>query len=232
MLSVGLNLWYYGEMGGDAPQWYESDALFAWDSITDLDNTQVDPILGGSLALVTGPGATIAGGLWDMDSTVYFSSTAMTANIDRTKPILVAHVLDEDNHITNFVNVFVVGGTFYARLTLSGSNQPRYDWFGTASAGVRCEEAAMTPGKKVYWTYFDPAASQIRAGINQTENTTGGPVAFAPTTGTGADIRIGSSDATARSLMKHGSLQVVNRTGLTLVESLAIVQKMQTLHGI
>lgn len=230
-LGLGLGL-SRGSGIAPAATWYEADAIFAWDSTIDLDNAQVDPVIGSALPLVTGTGATIASGLWDMDTNVYYLSTGMTANLDRTKPILVAHVLDEDNHTASFVNIFQVGETFFTRFILSGSNQPRYDWFGTASAGVRCEEAAMSAGKKVYWTYFDPGASQVRAGINQTENTTGGPVAFAPTTGTGDDIRIGSDNATARSLMKHGSLQVVNRTGMTLGDALAIVQKMQTLHGI
>jgi hypothetical protein len=232
-LKLGLGLSRAGAGAAPSGDWYEADAIFAWNSITDTDNAQIDPVIGSAVPLVTGAGATIGSGLWDMDGIVYSNvTTALISDLDRTKPVLIAHAIDEDNHVTNFVSVFKVGSSFRCQLALSGSNQPRYDWFGTASAGVRCEEAAMSAGLKIYWTYFNLSTSFVHAGINQTENTTGGPVAFAPTTGIGRDVVVGSDNATARSAMKHGSLQIVNRTGMTLTDAKAIVQKMQTLHGI
>ena len=216
---------------GDA--WYAADALFAWDSIADSNNAAINPVIGGTVALTTGTGATVASGLWDMDGTVYRElSTALTARLDDSKPILIAAVLDEDNHTANFVTVLQVGGANSIRLTMSSGNQPRFDWVSGSTGQIRTQEAAMTGGKKVYWTFYDPATTQLRAGVNQTENTTHGPQTFTYVDDTSRGVIIGSEATTSRSLMKHGSMQVINRSGMTLADAKAIVAKMQTLHGI
>ena len=232
-LGLGLGLSRAGASAAPTGNWYEADAIFAWDSTSDLDSAQIDPVFGAAIPLVTGTGAAIASGLWDMDSNVYRDTgSVMTSALNSTMPILVATVLDKDNQSASFVSIMQVGSVNFIRFFAAGSVQPRFDWYNGTTVNIRCSEAAMAAGAKVYWAFYDPATTQLRGGINQTENTTHGPVAFTYTADSSRGITIGGQDTIARSAMKHGSMQVVNRAGMTLTDALAIVQKMQTLHGI
>lgn len=215
---------------GDA--WYEADARFAWDSIADVDNAAINPIIGGNLAL-TGTAATIASGLWDTGEVGrYTSATASIATISANNPILLAAVLDKDNHSASFRFVVYCGSGQLFTLYNNGSNVLVGRWNTGVAIDQACAAANPT-GKHVYWTYYDadPTTPKIHSGIDQVEFGTGTAANFAGVT-FARDLTIGGPNSANSSNMKHGSTQIVNRSGMTLANALAIVQKMQTLHGI
>ena len=215
---------------GDA--WYAGDALFAWDSIADTDGAIINPVIGNTLPRINGTGATIASGLWDMEGTNrYGSNAALASSLDLTKPLLFAAVLDRDNHTGSYVaiNQLAAGG-FVATMYVVGSPEIILSLYANGS-GADLNFGVVPTGKHVLWFYVDPVTDSCRVGYDQTEN-----VAAALTKDVGGssstELHIGGSNASAGSNMKHGSVQVVNRTGLTFAQALALVQKMQTLHGI
>ena len=222
---------YFTVTFAEGSSWFESDAIFAWDATTDADNAALNPAIGGAVALTGGTGATIISGLFDMDANIYRNtSTGMSVALTSAKSALFAFVLDKDNHTAQYTNVFRVGGFFGVQLYLDGAAPAIVN---NAGAQYRCG-TSMPAGKSVYWGYYNQATGNIHTGINQVEAGTS-PNAMTGLTDGGNQREItvgGDANAVANSLMKHGSMQIVNRTGLTLAQSLAIVQKMQTLHGI
>lgn len=98
---------------GDA--WYPADADFAWDSTTDMDNTQITPIIGNPLPRTAGnAGAPISDGLWDMTGVVYSSAVA-GGKITFSQPLLVAAVLDPSEQSLSWADVVTFGvGSFLA----------------------------------------------------------------------------------------------------------------------
>lgn len=209
--------------------WYEADAKFAWDSTTDNDATQINPTIGNALPLTTGTGATIAGGLWDMDGNVYSigGAGATATGLNPTKPFLIAGVFDKDNVGAN-VDLWQVTGSMYFQ-TKSGNFQFRY------AAGVTYDvnflsAGGMPTGEHVYWVYYDGAGT-LTTGYDQIENST--PVAITPGGTNTTRMRVGNAaDSPWASRAKHGSMQIVSRTTMTKAEAKAIVANMQTLHGI
>lgn len=230
-LGLGLGL-SRGSGVAPASTWYEADASFAWDSISDSDNAAIDPVIGSSLTL-TGTAATIASGLWDMgEAGRYGSTTGSIATLSGNNPILLAAVLDKDNHTAGFRFIVYGGGPQFFTLYNNGSNILVGRWNAGASIDQACAAANPT-GAHVYWTYYDadPTTPKIHSGIDQTEFGTGTAANYSGVTFT-RDLTIGGPNSANSSNMKHGSTQIVNRSGMTLANALAIVQKMQTLHGI
>jgi hypothetical protein len=78
----------------------------------------------------------------------------------------------------------------------------------------------------VFWIFFD--GTQILVGVDQTQKGT-----YAGTIqAMGQQLYVGGSNTTTTSTRKHGSIQVVQRAGMTLTDAKAIVAKMQTHHSI
>lgn len=217
--------------------WYEADAKFAWNSLTDTDNAQIDPTVGSNpLTRLLGSGASISGGLWDMGGTnLYGATQALTSALDISKPILLAAALDKDNMTSG--NVMMLGFSAFTATFQIISSVFQATVF--SSSNTSAAFAATTPsGLHVYWLYLSPdvaagfpGGNQFRVGIDQVENVAAATTKALSATAT-RRLYVGGLDSSAGSDMKHGSVQVVNRAGMTLADALAIVAKMQTLHGI
>lgn len=216
--------------------WYEADSKFVWSSISDTDSAEINPIIGGgALALKAATPATISGGVWDMDNACYSSASSMVSTVPGNSPYLVAAVLDKDNIGTaSYVVVFQVGGSPYIQYSTSSgadSNFKANVYVNGGTVGVKFKATGTIPtGSHVYWVYGD-GTGNITAGIDQSAGETSyrdpGTSVFS------TDMYVGSSNNnTPVSKMKHGSIQVLSRTGMTLTDAKAIVAKMQALHGI
>lgn len=228
--SNGVTSDYFTVSFATGNAWYESDALFAWSSIADTDNTQINPIIGGTLPRTAGAGAAISGGLWDMDGQVYSGTAGTVSPLLVNIPFLVAGVMDRDNLTTGglFADLWMAtGGIYFQR---DGTNF-RFRMLSGATANLNFAAAGSMPaGLNVYWGFYDGAGT-LYAGINQTQNPTN--LSYTPTGSQTQRMRVGSSnDTTPSSLAKHGSMQIVNRAGMTLAQGKAMVAKMQALHGI
>lgn len=217
--------------------WYEIDAKFAWDSIADSDNAQIDPTTGNTLSLLAGSGAVVADGLWDMDGDRYGSASGSISSISLNTPLLIAAVLDKDNQSSTYVPILTVGTGNFAQFRVSANATAEFNFqLLSGSGGVNNTQLAFsgaTPaGKHVFWAYYDAAASSpyVRIGIDQTETNAQQKSHAGQTLNTA--VYVGGSASTTGSQMKHGSMQFVSRSGMTLADAKAIVAKMQTLHGI
>ena len=203
--------------------WYAIDALFVWDSVGTSNNAQMTPIIGNVIPLTAGAGATIASNLWDMGGTnTYYNGTAAISQPVTTNPSVVMQVIDRDNQANgyNYVLKFNDSGIrFYTEFN------PATGFRAETLTGFKNFAATSPTGAHVYWAYFDPATKNLYAGYDQVSN------GFAVITGNpslGRDINVGN----AQSNMKQGTIQFVNRAGLTLAQAMALVLKVQQHHGI
>lgn len=231
--SDGVTTDYFDVSFATGFSWYAADAQFVWDSMADTDPAAINPIIGGTLAL-TGTAATVSGDLWDLEAAGrYSSSTALTATLSGDNPFLFATVLDKDNH-TSFGPVMRLGGTTFVDVFVQ-SSIPRirvYNNLTTTEVIVPFVSPAVT-GKHVYWLYYDadPTTPKIHVGVDQVENGSGTAFTFAGRT-ISRNIVVGSEGGSNFSRMKHGTIEVLGRAGLTLSEALEYVDGLQTHHGI
>lgn len=215
---------------GDA--WYESDSKFVFDAVSDTNNAAMDASIGGSLAL-TGAGATVSGGLFDLGNAGrYSSATASLTTLSAGTPLLIAAVLDKDNQATNFINIMQVGdASSCIRFYYDGPAVFQARLFNTTTTLAKFCPSTIPSGKHVFWVFYDAASTNpaLHAGYDQVTNES----AFAnrKSVTLSRSVFVGGT-STFDSSMKHGSIQIVNRTGMTLEQAKAIVAKMQTLHGI
>jgi hypothetical protein len=83
----------------------------------------------------------------------------------------------------------------------------------------------------VLWFYYDPSTNTVTVGQNQTNGDVVTPTVDVSTLTANEPARrnvLMQSDT----LCKFAKVQVINRTGMTLAQAKAIVQKMQTAQGI
>lgn len=222
------------------PTWYEADALFAWSSIDDSNNANIDPAIGNQVPLTAGTGATIASGLWDMNANTYQSNTAFPNTFNTTGAVLFAFVIAKDDQPatsgknlvqfssgSQFIRIMYDGASggdkFYPRIFANGV-------FDITSPATLKFGADLPATKSVCWIYYDADATTPtwHAGVNQTEVSSTNQSASGLTWG--QFFRFGGAANDSNCL--HGSVQVVRRDGLTLAQAKAIVQNMQTHHGI
>ncbi len=212
--------------------WYEADALFAWSSITDVDGTQINPVIGNPLPLIEGVASVPANGLFPMSGARYGLTTALISAPTSTKPLLYLAVLDKAAHSATYKTIWRSGGSnfFAAYVNANVNTDFRANVYNGVNAYGKFTPSTPT-GKQVYWIYYDPATGTVTTGMNQVT----GEQAAASFAGKAIDRSLyigGSASAGMLSAMKHGSFQVVNRTGMTLADAKAIVAKMQAHHGI
>jgi hypothetical protein len=213
--------------------WYPGHSLFAWSTISDTDTAAVTPEIGGVAAKISTTPAAYAGGLWDMDNAAY-SGSALTKNLDPTKPMLIAAVLDKDNTAVNtsYINALLsVGGGqgVSFQINASPSDMRAYVAASTGTKGVVFPSPSA--GAHVYWLYTD-GISTIQCGVDQVNGAASEAMNLAGAGLMGSSVVIGSNASAPRSLMKHGSMMVLNVDGLTLAQAKDRVAKMQALHGI
>lgn len=218
---------------GDA--WYEGDALFAWSSVDDDDTTQINPVIGNPLPVLNGVPATLADDMFGLAANGrYGSTTALTQNCNLTKPVLWAWVMDKGSHSASYKFITKHGSSNFMSIYVNASPTTSLRVNGNVAI-VSNPTLNFSPnvpaGKHVLWAYFDPATQKLYGGLDQIEN---GSVNV--NYGSGAMDRalyVGGDGTTAmQSSMKHGSIQILNRAGLTLADAKAIVAKMQAHHGI
>ena len=213
--------------------WYESDAKFAWSTITDTDTAAINPIRGGTVALTSGTAAVAGGGLWDLQTNSYYynGTTAVATNLPQSgTPMLFAMVMDKDNHVANFTVIAGFGTTPYLQFTTDGSALYGKIYTGSAAHSVSFGNVTSLPtGAHVYWIYMDGAGSPtMYVGRDQNDvGNIGSPSSSGQTFGKG--LQIGN---TSGMLAKIGSVEVVSRAGMTRADAKAIVAKMQAHHGI
>lgn len=212
---------------GDA--WYASDSIFAWDSIADTNSAAINPSVGSTLAKTSGSGAVVSGGLWDMDSNAYSGSLAGNP-LSFSRPILFAAVLDKDNQTSLYAGLIQLGSfSRFLQFSTGSSVSTAFcirAYQTSPSFDIQTNFSSNTPsGKHVYWWFYNPVEGRVYAGVDQSQNNFSA-LTFA--TNTVADTTI----TIANSQMKHGSIEVVNRVGMTLSDALAVVAKMQAHHGI
>ncbi|MBN8843238.1 MAG: hypothetical protein J0H88_08315 [Sphingomonadales bacterium] len=212
--------------------WYPADAQLAFDSIVDSDGAAMNPLIGNTLNL-TGTAPAISGGMWDFEATGRYNfATTLTATIPGTVPILIAAILDKDNHTaaagilqafaSSYCSFYYNSGVLYARWVASGTNDVPF-------------AATMPTGKHVFWTYYDadPTTPKIHAGVDQTENVAAAVAKNLSGFTFSRNMYVGGDGSlTATSKMQHGSLLVHGKAGLTQADALTLVGNMQTLQGI
>lgn len=217
--------------------WYEVDSIFAFDATTDTDTAQMDPKVSVAVVPKTSANAAVAsGGMWDMDTATYAGSPLKSVLSLNSSPFLIAAVLDRDNHTATYSTVFQVGvggGFITYRVSTSASTDfIAQAYYNSTTTNVPfISSGSISSGKHVLWVYFDGAGT-LTAGVDQAS---GGSVnKGTSTTAISNNIYVGcsGSSSTPASAMKHGSIQILQRTGMTMADAKAIVAKMQTLHGI
>jgi len=212
--------------------WYAGDSLFAWSTIDDTDAAAINPSIGNTVAKVSTPAAAVSGGLWNMDGAAYNGAGLISALVP-SKPIFIAAVLDKDNHVATYVNALMaVGGGQGVSFQVNASVANDIRAIIAASNGsASVTFPTTTAGAHVYWFYSD-GVNNVRCGVDQNNGTASTALTLSASGTMGATVAVGSSANQPRSLMKHGSMIVLNRTGLTLAQAKALVAKMQTLHSI
>lgn len=219
---------------GDA--WYPADARFAWNSISDTDNVAINPVVGNTVPRFSGSTyAAISDGLWDMDGVAYVTSTGLTSGFSFGRPLLLAAVLDKDNHTTLYTGVLQVGDSVFIQFYTSASVNTSFSariYTNTAGDDDAAKFSAVTPaGKHVFWAFWD-GVDTLTAGYDQVTGSSATQALHAAAGGS-AHVRVGTDGTnTPKSSMKHGSMLFLDRAGLTLTQAKAIVAKMQAHHGI
>lgn len=213
---------------------FEPDALAAFNSVADTDPAVMNMVKGADLALTSGFGATITGGMWDTSAgspmTRYSNSAAMTAPIDFSKGVLAVVVVDR-NGATATDDPIHRFGIYPKVLTTQNFLGTQFVWafaYGTNSVNYTSSFAASGT-KQAFWWWFDVDNNKVYHGTNQTDESGGGvapPGDYTTPTGTIGNVDVGQS------VTKYGSFELVNRPGMTLAQVKAIVQKIQNLHGI
>lgn len=211
--------------------WYEPDAMFAWDSKAAATTSQITPAIGSALALTHGTGAVLENGLWSMGGTNRYSGSALSDSPSATKAILWASVLDKATQAGGYKHIWKHGSAKYMSIYTdsSATTALQAEGYVTAANPVLKFAPSVPTGAHVMWIFFDPVTQRLYAGIDQVSNGYVS-VSYGSSTFT-KDLQIGGNTV-AQSLMKHGSMQIINRAGMTLTDVLSIVAKMQVHHEI
>lgn len=219
--------------------WYATDAQFAWSTLQDTDTAAVDPTLGNALAKQSTGAATVSGKLWDMTSAMYSSTTGLAATISMDIPILVAMVVDKNNHgnSLNTLDVFGNNGVDSIAFGTSSSVQPRFVVsVNSVVTQILTQNSWSAKGTAlVHWVFFDRsnATDTIRAGTNSTQNATSGVVALASGRTMSRNVTKGNaSGSTGVAFTKEGPTLVLGRAGMTFADAMAIVAGIKSYMGI
>lgn len=213
--------------------WYDIDSSFVWDSKTSADNTKITPVIGGVIPLVEGVGAVITDGMWAMaNSNRYYSATGVVADIQLDKSAMWAAVLNLSGQTGYYKNLWRQGaGNFISTTSMSATSLELVSNIGGSSVPALKFAPAFPIGPHVFWLYYDSSVGKVYAGYDQVVN---GSVLVAFSGVLNRRLSIGGSTDTAgmTSGAKHGSMQILSRGGLSLADTLAMVARMQSYHGI
>lgn len=212
--------------------WYEADALFAWSPKGTLNTEAIIPDLGNVIPLTGGTGASISDDLWKFNmNAVYSASNGLLSGISLSKPVLFATVFDFDGmrEWYRFLNR-VGSGNFLATYMEDAAKVTIYSWLNGAGPSLpMC--TALPTGKHVFWVFYDPATVTFYAGFDRTVFSTA--VVDKKASKLGTNLVVGGDGPTSlKSKAKHGCMQVLNRSGMTLDDAKLIIDKMALHHGI
>lgn len=236
--------------------WWPVDSQYVWDSVGASAGTSMTPpgvvpfsSFGSPLTQVTGTGnpvitsssGTVTNDVWKMATYVYGNNSALTQNISTTLPFLIAHIVDIGDQTTTFQYQLGVGSASNSISWGVGTSNTNSRWRvilngSTVISGLLDGASNPSKGTKVvHWMYCDPIAGTAIGGQNQTDYTAGALSGLSlGNYSVGGDVRIGTANAgtSSQSQMYHGSVIVLSRSGMTKADAKAIVQSMQTHHGI
>jgi hypothetical protein len=212
--------------------WYESDALFALDMTTQSDPSVLTVGKGTNLAR-SGSGGTFTGGLLSVGAGDSYAATlALTGTPSWTGTLLVAMVLKKNGSYNTFGQTVQIGNVSF--IALAGApNYPYWRFYRGPDTGFsNGYQAAWNANSTAFvqWLLLDYANAKAYYGRDQSEFSAVGGEVLDTTNPGAAFARLISLTSDASEY--KGSLQIVNRSGLTLAQAKAIVAKMQTLHSI
>jgi hypothetical protein len=216
--------------------WYEGDALYAMGMTEQTSASPIVPRIGGNITAVT-PGTldTVAGLLSMVGASTYVSSTAGVSNltIDRTKATLLMAVVAQGGTNATSQTIVQFGASQFCRLATSATNANLVRWrlAGNGAAGgadTSFVTQSWSTTAQVFWIFFDPSADLVYVGRNQTTDN-----------GTGTTFTAFSGNTLVRDVRwqagtnpKIGSIESVQRAGMTLAQAKSLVAKLQALHSI
>jgi hypothetical protein len=216
--------------------WYEGAALGAVNMTTQGNASAITMVVGSNnLTPATTPG-TLSGGLLNMTGgSNYIQSTALTSNltIDNTKGTLILVVAGQGGAVATNSPFFEIGSSQFCNLstTTSNANQLRWRLVGNGAVGGADTTFAAFPWSAslaVEWIALIPDENKVYFGTNQTVRNVGGTF-FDKWSGNTLQRRVALRPG---SNPKIGSFEATQAVGMTLADAKAMVQKVQTLHGI
>lgn len=209
--------------------WYEPDALFALKMTTQASNQALTPDVGGTLPITNGgAGGTLAGGTLDVLTTQYSSATALTQGLDPTVPFLIAVVGRIDNTTSGYNQLIQVGagGHLITIYPVNGGGTAQWRWYAGAGYDHFSGNVPYDNTLAVHWFHND-GNGNVTIGHNQiTDDTSIVMGAGMPTANMGQELDIFPNDDVI------GSIEIVQRAGLSVATAKTIVQKLQTIHSI
>jgi hypothetical protein len=217
------------EMTIGVPDWFALDAHAAWLAKDDTNNAVMNQVRGSNIALISGTGAVIDGnGHWDMNAANnYGAGGCMTGTIAMSTPFGFMWCGRKDDQTVNGAELMRFGVFPFIMLMSGNANVTMYIHDGSAEW---YQDIPWDNTLAVHWVYVDLATTdKIHYGKNQTDISAGGINAASMVPGTiGNSIDIPS----ANNDVVWAGYQIINRTGMTLANFLAEVQKLQTEEGI
>jgi hypothetical protein len=208
--------------------WYEGDARGALNMPSQQSPASLVLVRGGALAPLGVQGALVGGMLNLTGAGNYSSSTALTSNLTiATEPTLLLAVVAKGGPVVGSQGIVDFGSSQFCRLSTSTSTPAshlRWRLFGGADTSFPVQLWSET--KQVFWAFFDPANNKAYTGRNQqVDNEQAHTVWTGNTLVRQLTLRAGTNP-------RIGSVEAVQRAGMTVSDVLAIVAKIQVLDNI
>lgn len=206
--------------------WFEADANFALDMTTQSVASALSLKIpnGGSLPLTSGTGGTFSGGYLNIGTSAYGSSTALTAAFAPSTPFLIAFA-GNIGSLAAPAQILQVSASAFISCKSWSANTAVWRWYAGTGNDFSSPNITYNTTNAVHWFYTD-GNGNCTMGHNQitdatfTQTTAGAAIALS------RDFNLYASNDTV------GSVELISRSGMTLSNALAMVQKIQNLHSI
>jgi hypothetical protein len=213
---------------------YEADANIAWSKFEDSTPAVMNPIISlntmpensGSSTPATVDGS----GWWCMNGvSQYGNPNAMLTTMDYTKPFGVLWVGKRNSSTTTTNHVYFSNTDWIGFASLSSGTLLKWTWWDGGATEI-VDTVDWTDGNPVVaWQFFNGPGNLMYRGKNQTYLTGYSSGVAIPGTKHSSLSKVVQLEATGS---KHGAFEAVWRTGMTITDWLAIVQKYQTAFSI
>jgi hypothetical protein len=214
--------------------WYEADANIAWSKFEDTTPAVMNPILSlNTMPENSGSStpATVDGSDWWCMNGVsqYGNPNAMLTTMDYTKPFGVLWVGKRNGNTSLDNHIYFSSTDYIGFASLSSGTLLKWTWWDGGATEI-VDSVDWTDGNPVVaWQYFDGPNNLMYRGKNQTYLTgysSGVAIPGSKHSSLNKEVQLGITSS------KHGAFEAVWRTGMTITDWLAIVQKVQTKFGI